>query len=457
MTLFREFDGVSAKQWKQKIQYELAGEDYNETLVFQTLEGIAIKPFYHKEDLKKHSYPMVLPKSWTIGHKIKVTDPKIANKEALEALSKGVESLYFHILSETIPMEILLQNIPDSSVLYISCDFATISHLKNNTNVLSRYKNSFFLNPDSLGQLAYTGNWYHNQRKDFEVLSQYNTSASPPSCYYANLAGYQHAGANCMQQLAYGMAHIHEYLHQFSKSPERFSTRPPVFEVAIGTHYLFEIAKLRALRWLWSTLAKAYQLPETCHIIAVPSTRNKTVIEAHTNSIRSSMECMSAVLGGADMVFNVPHDSLFKKNNASSNRIAWNQLLILKKEAGIDGITDVTKGSYAVEFITKQMGEKALELFKTIEKGGGFLKQLKKGTLQRKIKENAAREQSLFDDGVLKLIGINAYIDAKAGLGILLENSPFLEKKSRKTLFEPLLERRLAAPLERKILDTPTP
>jgi len=410
MTLFREFDGVSAKQWKQKIQYELAGEDYNETLVFQTLEGIAIKPFYHKEDLKKHSYPMVLPKSWTIGHKIKVTDPKIANKEALEALSKGVESLYFHILSETIPMEILLQNIPDSSVLYISCDFATISHLKNNTNVLSRYKNSFFLNPDSLGQLAYTGNWYHNQRKDFEVLSQYNTSASPPSCYYANLAGYQHAGANCMQQLAYGMAHIHEYLHQFSK-----------------------------------------------HIIAVPSTRNKTVIEAHTNSIRSSMECMSAVLGGADMVFNVPHDSLFKKNNASSNRIAWNQLLILKKEAGIDGITDVTKGSYAVEFITKQMGEKALELFKTIEKGGGFLKQLKKGTLQRKIKENAAREQSLFDDGVLKLIGINAYIDAKAGLGILLENSPFLEKKSRKTLFEPLLERRLAAPLERKILDTPTP
>ena len=48
-SLFSHFPSVSAKQWKQKIQFELNGADYNDTLVTQTLEGISIKPFYHKD------------------------------------------------------------------------------------------------------------------------------------------------------------------------------------------------------------------------------------------------------------------------------------------------------------------------------------------------------------------------------------------------------------------------
>ena len=49
-TLFSEFDQVSAKQWKQKIQVDLKGADYNDTLVWQSAEGINVKPFYHADD-----------------------------------------------------------------------------------------------------------------------------------------------------------------------------------------------------------------------------------------------------------------------------------------------------------------------------------------------------------------------------------------------------------------------
>ena len=54
--LFNEFEPISSKQWKQQIQFELKGADYNETLVWESPEGIKVKPFYHYDDFeKKHS------------------------------------------------------------------------------------------------------------------------------------------------------------------------------------------------------------------------------------------------------------------------------------------------------------------------------------------------------------------------------------------------------------------
>ena len=51
-SLFQEFDEVSAKEWKQKIQFDLKGADYNEKLVYKSLDGINIKPFYNAEDIQ---------------------------------------------------------------------------------------------------------------------------------------------------------------------------------------------------------------------------------------------------------------------------------------------------------------------------------------------------------------------------------------------------------------------
>ena len=56
--LFEDFDEVSAKQWKQKIQYDLKGADYNETLVWKSPEGINVKPFYHEDDFKEDFQPI---------------------------------------------------------------------------------------------------------------------------------------------------------------------------------------------------------------------------------------------------------------------------------------------------------------------------------------------------------------------------------------------------------------
>ncbi len=84
-------------------------------------------------------------------------------------------------------------------------------------------------------------------------------------------------------------------------------------------------------------------------------------------------------------------------------------MLVLKHESYFDLVNNPSDGAYYIETLTEQLAEKALALFKDIEKGGGFITQLIEGTIQRKIKESAEKEQELFDTGKEILLGTNKY------------------------------------------------
>ena len=92
-------------------------------------------------------------------------------------------------------------------------------------------------------------------------------------------------------------------------------------------------------------------------------------------------------------------------------------------------------------------------LFKQIEASGGFLGELKKGIIHKKIKESAEKEQQLFDEGQLVLLGTNRYQNPNDKMKDTLELYPFLKTDKRKTLIAPILERRLAEKLEQKRLN----
>ena len=126
--------------------------------------------------------------------------------------------------------------------------------------------------------------------------------------------------------------------------------------------------------------------------------------------LRTTSECMSAILGGANTVNNVSYDSVFHKKNEFGERIARNQLLILQQESYLEYANTFANGSYYIDSITEQLAEKAIQIFKDIEKSGGFLTQLKKGVIQRKITENANREQEKFDKEEIVLLGTNKQI-----------------------------------------------
>ncbi len=161
---------------------------------------------------------------------------------------------------------------------------------------------------------------------------------------------------------------------------------------------------------------------------------------------------MSAILGGANTICNLPYDALYHNANEFGDRISRNQLLVLKQESYFDKVNNPADGSYYIESLTAQLAEKALKLFKNIEANGGFLKQLKEGTIQRKIKESAAKEQADFDTGELTLLGTNKHPNLADKMKNDLEISPFLKIEKRKTLIQPIIQKRLSEKLEIKRL-----
>jgi methylmalonyl-CoA mutase len=450
--LFSDFPEVSAKAWKQQIQYDLKGGDYNETLVWESPEGIKVKPFYHQEDISKLNLRSVNNKDWKIGQVVYAGNTAMANAKARDFLQKGAERILFQIPSAAIKIEELLKNLNfENTSIYFELYFLSADYVSGIKSHLGNATSPIFLNIDIIGNLARSGNWFEGLEKDHSALTSI-LNIDFPNTLQADLCLYQNAGATMTQQLAYGLAHANEYLNHFQSRLENSSGFTMHFKVAIGTNYFFEIAKLRALRILWSTLASEYGMTTDCHISAYPTKRNKTLYDYNTNMLRSTTECMSAILGGADVVFNLPYDAIYHKNNEFGDRIALNQLILLKEESHFDKVGNPADGTFYIESLTHQLAEKALQLFKNLEKQGGFLKQLKAHVIQKQIKESAAKEQERFNAKAEVLVGTNTYVNSDDRMRDNLELYPFLKSNTRKTLIAPILEQRLAEAMEQKRL-----
>ena len=312
------------------------------------------------------------------------------------------------------------------------------------------------INTDIIGNLARSGNWYNNLKEDHNIFDDIIASATKQSatCISVDTSLYQNAGATMVQQLAYGLAHANEYLNHLDKGETSGESLEINFNVSVGTNYFFEIAKLRALRLLYKIVASEYKINPDCHIFVTPTKRNKTLYDYNINILRTTTECMSAILGEADTICNLPYDAIYHKDNEFGERISRNQLLVLKNESYFDKVNNPSDGAYYIESLTNQLAEKGLVLFKDIEANGGFLHQLKEGVIQRKIKESATKEQEQFNNGEDVLLGTNKHQNPNDKMKDDLELYPFVKTNQRKTLIEPVIEKRLAENIEQQRLKT---
>ena len=450
-SLFSEFDPISSKQWKQKIQFELKGEDYNDNLIWDSPENIKVKPFYNQDDLPKNLPVNPTANGFKICQNIFVFDLEKSIERALESISRGAESIIFTIENENIDVAKLLEKFPlETCEIYFNLDFISVNYISKIETIAKSRNAKIYCNLDPIGQLAKEGNWFKTEEKDnFETLNLISKQVKQSSTISINSSLYQNAGANRVQELAYSLAHANEYLNRIS-----IINQPIVFKISVGTNYFFEIAKLRAYRMLFDCIAKEYHPNLECHLVVTPTRRNKTIYDYNVNMLRTTTECMSAIIGGADAIANLPYDALYHKDNEFGDRIARNQLLILKNESYFDKVNNPADGTYYIESLTLQLAEKALVLFKDIEANGGFLKQLKEGIIKRKIQESADKEQELFDSGKEVLLGTNKYPNKDDKMKHDLELFPFVKVNPRKTLITPIIEKRLSEKIEQERLGT---
>jgi len=447
---FSEFPQISDKAWKQQIQADLKGGDYNELLTWTSPEGIVVKPFYSAKDLpatdnKSTDSPK---REWRIGYALDARSPESVS--LLENhLENGVEALWVGLHGESV------ENLPHLSALDAPQYWDTFAPDREFADTLKKAATSkTHILSDPIHTLAASGDWGADEKTDFEIVagvaSQEGAQAS--LSVHANL--YQNAGANRIQELAYALAHGCEYLEKAEKDNRlKPLLEEPVFLISTGSEYFFEIAKVRALRRLWEILAQAYGFSGRCRVIASPTLRNKTLYDYNTNMLRTTTESMAGILGGADLICNLPYDVLYHPENNFAARIARNQLLMLKHEGYFSSVCNPADGSYYIESLTDQLGQKALELFKTIEKGGGFLSQLQAHTIQKKIAESAEKEQNAFDRGNRVLVGTNKYSNPDDRMREVLEKDPFRAKRKIQTRIAPILAKRLSEANERKRLE----
>ncbi|MDA0863591.1 MAG: methylmalonyl-CoA mutase family protein [Bacteroidetes bacterium] len=445
---FSEFNRFDDKLWKQQIQMDLKGKDYNQELIWESPEGIAVQPFYTKNKTKVSSIPD-LPDTWTHTTQIYMGDKNVVQQLIQQKQEQGIRS--FHLVCDEPfePTEVLNYFNASGVQLILNCNFLNKTWLMELIEKARVAKIALYLNQDPLHHLAKTGNWPAHPDNVFKPLYEILTQNSDEGSYLGvHAILYAESGASNVQQLAYSMAQANETLEQLSGYGSLPKSLLLNFSFGIGPNYFFEIAKLRAMRRLCTLLGRIHDREIKCHITVLPAQRFMTVYDFNNNLLRHSSAMMAGILGGANALCNLPYDHHYKKSHEFSQSLAENQLFILESEVFQDIDARVTNGAYYIEQLTEKLAEQALALFKSIEASGGWLKAIKQGTLQRKIKEQHEKSVHALDSIDAVVVGINKYADSTQKMKDQLELYPFQKMNPQKTLVAPIVARRLTQKFE---------
>lgn len=414
--LFAEFKGTSLQEWKEKVLKDLKGQPF-EVLLSQDDNQLPLEPFYNRENATSGISTRRLQPGWHMMQRISVTDFVQANKNALTALNNGADALCFDLRTlETINFNQLLNDI---ELPYIKVSFV-IGHtyksiigsfesfLKAKNFDSSKLSIAFVFDP--IGHyLAAPDNYPLPDEKSY--LDFYKQSGR----WFAlsvNAALYQNAGANTITQLAYAIAQVHEYVNWLQDDCPQEAEIPINIQLATGTLFFEEIAKLRALPRLLQQLFQVYGFRPRLNLSVQTSDIYRSPVDAYTNLLRDTIAGMAAVIGGCDDLsihaFNATQQNP-TKSLENGQRLALNQQLIFKEESYLDKVTDMAAGSFYIEKRTEDLAQQAWRLFQQVEKQGGLLAYFTSGQLKKEIEHQAADLLTQYRDGARILIGVNKF------------------------------------------------
>ncbi len=423
--LFSHFPPVSEKQWKQQIQYILKGENY-QNLIHTNSDGISTLPFYTKNSLSK---------AISINYKTQpsatyyciVSDEKKANTELLEVINNEITTIYIALFNPKTNLDTLLKNI--NCELIIQCYFLEPLHdtlLLKNKQVTILY--------DCIGKISKTGNWYTNAKVDFITMrSALKNKATHLSI---NLTTFHNAGATILQQVSYTISQLIQYSKKLSL-PKNTTIH---YHVSLSTDMYLEIAKIKTLRILHTILATQIGIKPICKIIQHKSKRNLSGLHTKINDIFTATEKQIAILAGVDYYLSTPKHFVFYKEDLQSIPKICEEL----NNNALQINSSITKNVIYIEKLVQQLLDKSVILINNIEDGGGYLEQLKKGTIQQKTAIQEKTSTLLF----LKNTTKNSIPIPSKKTTIAY---PFLKSKKRKTLWSPIIEKQLLETIERPL------
>lgn len=437
--LFGDFPGISTAQWEEKIHQDLKGADYEKKLIWNTVEGIRVKPYYRSEDLENlehvNSFPDEYPfvrgnktreNHWDVRQDFDEENPGKANPLALNALSRGAEAVGFNVAQIKNPeqLALLLHDIdPAKNPVHLMHaknykpllrDFVTLA--KTNGWIKDAVKGS--LDFDPLAFFLLYGKFYGSAEENFRDAAELLKDGKDyPSFRLIGVNGqnFHNAGAHIVQELAFMLSQGNEYLAALTEKGIPVDDIAPrmQFTIAVGSNYFLEIGKLRAVRMLWAKIVEQYKPLRAesmkMNIHAVTSGWNKSIYDPYVNMLRTTTEAMAAAIGGVDSMTVEPFDATYRKADEFSSRIARNQQIILKHESYFSKVADPGAGSYYIENITDSIAEASWNLFVEMESMGGFIKAVENGFIKGEIEKTCQKRDMDIAMRKQVFVGVNQY------------------------------------------------
>jgi methylmalonyl-CoA mutase len=243
------------------------------------------------------------------------------------------------------------------------------------------------------------------------------SSQNMPKYNTISISGYHimEAGADSVLQCAFTLADGVEYVRAALKSGMDIDTFAPrlSFFFGVGMNFFMEIAMLRAARYLWYKLMQQFnpKKPQSSMLRTHVQTSGWSLTEQdpYNNIIRTTIEAMSAVLGGTQSLHTNSFDEAVCLPTEFSARIARNTQIIIQEESQVCRVADPLGGSYYIEWLTNQIVQEAEKIINEIEELGGMAKAIASGMPKMRIEESAARRQARIDQGKDVIVGVNKY------------------------------------------------
>lgn len=442
ISLAADFATPSLADWEKEVLKVLnrkrpEGKELNieqayKRLTSHTVDGLVIKPLYTIDDgVEELGFPGVAPftrgtmvragemdEGWFSAQLVEEPDPAEARKAVDTDLERGTSAVWVRVDPDAVPADKLAEVLSD--VLF---DLAP-THVSSSTDELAAAKAlaaAFTasgkenirgsLGVDPIGFAALNGT-----TPDLSVIAKAVELAKPfPGVrpIVVDASRYDSMGAGDVAQLAYALATGVEYVRALTdlglSANEAFDSI--LFRVSANTNQFVTISRLRALRTLWNRVGEVLGVtPEKRGAVqhAVTSLREITRDDAYVNVLRGTISAFAAAVGQAEFITVLPLDTAIGLPDVLTRRIARNTQVVLAEESNIGRVNDPAGGAWFVESMTKQLCEKAWELFGQLDEKG-MAAAIVDGTVAAQLKEINEARAKLLATRKLPLTGVSMF------------------------------------------------
>ena len=235
-----------------------------------------------------------------------------------------------------------------------------------------------------------------------------------------NISGYHisEAGSSPLDEVAFPLCNLITYVEELQKTGlhvDDFAPRLAFFFVS-QADFFEEIAKFRAVRRAYARIMKerfGAQNPESMRLRFHTQTAAATLTKPQyvVNIVRTTLQALSAVLGGTQSLHTNGMDEAFTIPTELAMKVALRTQQVIADESGAANVVDPLGGSYYVEALTMQMERGIFDIIEEVDSRGGTIKLIEEGWFQRRIADFAYDQAMKKAKGEKVVLGVNKLVE----------------------------------------------